>query len=244
VKRSGTLALSWSGGKDSVLALRALREWEGVEPRTLITTITSKYERVSMHGVRRALLERQAETLGLPLVAVTIPPGCSNGLYEERWLGALAATNLAGVEEVAFGDLFLQDVRRYREALLARAGKRGVFPLWGMNTEQLARRFVADEFRATLVCVDPRQLEPALVGCDYDEVFLDRLPARVDPCGERGEFHTFVYAGPCFSESIACHVGPVVKRDGFVFCDLEAADGPASDGRSSLIRNGLVRRDR
>jgi diphthamide synthase (EF-2-diphthine--ammonia ligase) len=227
-----------------VLALQVLRQWEGVELAALITTITSEYDRVSMHGVRRTLLERQAGTLGLPLVAVTIPPGCANGLYEERWLDALAASDLAGVEEIAFGDLFLQDVRRYREALLARAGKCGVFPLWGMNTEQLARRFVADGFRATLVCVDPRQLEPALVGCDYDEAFLDRLPARVDPCGERGQFHTFVYAGPCFSESLACRVGPVVKRDGFVFCDLEAADGPASDGRSSLMRNGLVRGDR
>jgi uncharacterized protein (TIGR00290 family) len=222
VKCSGTLALSWSGGKDSALALWALRDLHGVEPRALITTITSEYERVSMHGVRRSLIERQADKLSLPLIAVTIPPGCPNDLYEERWLDALASTDLAGVEEVAFGDLFLEDVRRYREALLARAGKRGVFPLWGMNTEQLARRFVAGEFRATLVCVDPRQLEPALVGCDYDEVFLDRLPTHVDPCGERGEFHTFVYAGPCFSESIACQVGPVVKRDGFMFCDLEA----------------------
>ena len=222
MSRSGALALSWSGGKDSALALWALRELHGVEPRALITTITSEYERVSMHGVRRTLIERQAEKLSLPLVVVTIPPGCANDLYEERWLGALASAELDGVEEVAFGDLFLEDVRRYREALLARAGKGGVFPLWGMNTQHLARRFVADDFRATLVCVDPRQLDPALVGCDYEDVFLDRLPARVDPCGERGEFHTFVYAGPLLSEPLACHVGDVVEREGFVFCDLEA----------------------
>jgi uncharacterized protein (TIGR00290 family) len=218
---SGALALSWSGGKDSALALWALRELNGVEPQALITTITSEYERVSMHGVRRDLIERQAEKLSLPLVAVTIPPGCPNDVYEERWVRALASLELDGVEEVAFGDLFLEDVRHYREALLARAGKRGVFPLWGMNTQHLARRFVDDGFRATLVCVDPRQLEPALVGCEYDHVFLDRLPAHVDPCGERGEFHTFVHAGPFFSEPLACHVGRVVKREGFAFCDLE-----------------------
>jgi uncharacterized protein (TIGR00290 family) len=222
VRTSETLALSWSGGKDSVLALQALREREGVVPRALITTVTSDYERVSMHGVRRDLLERQAEALELPLVAVTIPPECPNGLYEERWLDALASTDLAGVEEIAFGDLFLEDVRRYREALLARAGKRGVFPLWGLDTENLARAFITDGFRAVLVCVDPKQLDAAVAGCRYDHSFLNGLPAQVDPCGERGEFHTFVYAGPLFSEAIACRVGPVVERDGFVFCDLEA----------------------
>ena len=218
---SGALALSWSGGKDSALALWALRELHAVEPQVLITTITSEYERVSMHGVRRDLIDRQAEKLSLPLIAVTIPPGCPNDVYEERWLGALASVELDGVDEVAFGDLFLEDVRRYREALLARAGKRGVFPLWGMNTRLLARRFVADAFRATLVCVDPGQLDPALVGREYDDVFLDRLPAHVDPCGERGEFHTFVRAGPLFSEPLACHVGRIVEREGFAFCDLE-----------------------
>jgi uncharacterized protein (TIGR00290 family) len=220
VSSSGAVALSWSGGKDSALALRALREVRGVEPRALITTITSEYERVSMHGVRRSLLERQAENLGLPLVAVTIPPGCSNAVYEERWLGALASDELDGVEKVAFGDLFLEDVRAYRETLLARAGKGAVFPLWGMDTGQVARGFVADGFRAILVCVDQKHLDPAFSGREYDHVLLDRLPAAVDPCGERGEFHTFVYAGPCFAEPIACRVGPVVERDGFVFCDL------------------------
>ena len=217
---SGAFALSWSGGKDSALALRALREVRGVEPRALITTITSEYERVSMHGLRRSLLERQAENLGLPLVAVAIPAGCSNAVYEERWLAALASDELEGVEEIAFGDLFLDDVRAYRETLLGRAGKRADFPLWGMDTGQVARGFLTDGFRAILVCVDPKRLDPTFSGREYDHVLLDRLPAAVDPCGERGEFHTFVYAGPCFAEPIACRVGPVVERDGFVFCDL------------------------
>jgi diphthamide synthase (EF-2-diphthine--ammonia ligase) len=174
-----------------------------------------------MHGVRRDLIQRQADNLSVPLVAVSIPPGCPNDLYEERWLEALASAALDDVEDVAFGDLFLEDVRGYREALLARAGRRGVFPLWGLDTGELARRFVADDFRAILVCVDTGQLEPGLVGCDFDGDFLDRLPPHVDPCGERGEFHTFVHAGPCFSAPIACQVGRVVEREGFVFCDLE-----------------------
>jgi uncharacterized protein (TIGR00290 family) len=223
IDTSDALALSWSGGKDSALALRALRTKHSVEPRALIATVTSEYERVSMHGVRRDLLERQAERLALPLVEVTIPPECVNALYEERWLEALTSADLEGVEEVAFGDLFLEDVRRYRESLLARAHKRGVFPLWGIDTAQLAREFVAEGFRALIACVDPKQLDGSLVGREYDAVLLDELPAEVDPCGERGEFHTFVYAGPCFSEPIACRVGPVVERDGFAFCDIEEA---------------------
>jgi uncharacterized protein (TIGR00290 family) len=223
IDTSDTFALSWSGGKDSALALRALQNKHGVEPRALITTVTSEYERVSMHGVRRALLERQSERLALPLVEVTIPPKCANALYEERWLETLTSADLEGVEEIAFGDLFLEDVRRYRESLLARARKCGVFPLWGIDTARLAREFVAEGFRALIACVDPKQLDGSFVGREYDAVLLDQLPAEVDPCGERGEFHTFVYAGPCFSEPIACRIGPVVERDGFVFCDIEEA---------------------
>jgi uncharacterized protein (TIGR00290 family) len=217
----GSLALSWSGGKDSVLALRALRDEYGVEPQALVTTVTSSYDRISMHGVRRSLLRRQAGALGLPLVEVTIPPGCTNAVYERRWRDAFASSRLDGAEEVAFGDLFLEDVRRYREDLLARAGKRGVFPLWGRDTAALAREFVASGFRAVLVCVDPKQLDGSFAGREYDEALLADLPAAVDPCGERGEFHTFVYAGPGFSSPIGCRVGDVVERDGFVFCDLE-----------------------
>jgi uncharacterized protein (TIGR00290 family) len=214
-------ALSWSGGKDSALALRALRDELGVEPHALVATVTSSYDRISMHGVRRSLLERQARALGLPLVEVVIPPGCPNTVYEQRWMEAFASPRLQGVEEVAFGDLFLDDVRRYREVLLAREGKRGLFPLWGRNTTRLAREFVAAGFRAKVVCVDPKQLDGALAGREYDERLLAELPAHVDPCGERGELHTFVYAGPGFSEPIGCRVGEVVEREGFVFCDLD-----------------------
>jgi uncharacterized protein (TIGR00290 family) len=213
-------ALSWSGGKDSALALQALRE-EGVEPHALVTTVTSSYDRISMHGVRRTLLERQARALRLPLVEVVIPPGCPNAVYEQRWMEAFACARLEGVEEVAFGDLFLDDVRRYREVLLAREGKRGLFPLWGRNTTRLAHDFVTRGFRAKLVCVHPKQLDGSFAGREYDDRLLAELPADVDPCGERGEFHTFVYAGPSFSEPIGCRVGDVVERDGFVFCDLE-----------------------
>jgi uncharacterized protein (TIGR00290 family) len=214
-------ALSWSGGKDSALALQALRDELGVEPHALVTTVTSSYDRISMHGVRRSLLERQARVIGLPLVEVVIPPGCPNTVYEQRWREAFASPLLQSVEEVAFGDLFLDDVRRYREVLLAREGKRGLFPLWGRNTTRLAREFVAAGFRAKLVCVDPKQLDGAFAGREYDERLLAELPAHVDPCGERGEFHTFVYAGPGFSEPIGCRVGEVVEREGFVFCDLD-----------------------
>jgi uncharacterized protein (TIGR00290 family) len=219
--RSAALALSWSGGKDSALALRSLRDEHGVEPHALITTVTSSYDRISMHGVRRSLLGHQADALGLPLVEVTIPPGCTNTVYEQRWMDAFESESLEGVDEVAFGDLFLEDVRRYREVLLAREGKRGLFPLWGRDTTRLAHDFVAAGFRAVLVCVDPKQLDGSFAGREYDERLLAELPADVDPCGERGEFHTFVYAGPGFSAPIACRVGDVVERDGFVFCDLE-----------------------
>jgi uncharacterized protein (TIGR00290 family) len=222
VSGSASPALSWSGGKDSALALRTLRDEHGVEPHALVTTVTSSYDRISMHGVRRSLLKRQAGALGLPLVEVVIPPGCPNTVYELRWMEAFASARLEGVEEVAFGDLFLEDVRRYREVLLAREGKRGLFPLWGRDTTRLAYEFVTAGFRAVLVCVDPEQLDGSFAGREYDERLLADLPADVDPCGERGEFHTFVYAGPGFSEPIGCRLGDVVERDGFVFCDLEA----------------------
>jgi uncharacterized protein (TIGR00290 family) len=213
--------LSWSGGKDSALALQALRDERGVEPQVLVTTVTERYDRISMHGVRRSLLRRQAETLGLPLVEVTIPPSCPNAVYEQRWMDAFASPRLEGAEEIAFGDLFLEDVRRYRESLLARAGKRGIFPLWGRDTTRLAHEFLTDGFRAVVVCVDREQLDESFAGREYDERLLAELPSGVDPCGERGEFHTFVYAGPGFSKPIGCRVGEVVEREGFVFCDLD-----------------------
>jgi uncharacterized protein (TIGR00290 family) len=212
-------ALSWSGGKDSALALWRLRRAR-FEPHALITTVTEGYERISMHGVRRELLSRQAEALGIPLVEVVIPPACVNDVYESRMAEAFAAAPLSGVEGVAFGDLFLEDVRAYREERLAAADKRGLFPLWGEDTTALAREFLSAGFEATLVCVDPRALDAAFAGRAYDERLIAELPPGVDPCGENGEFHTFVHAGPIFAEPIACERGEIVERDGFLFCDL------------------------
>jgi uncharacterized protein (TIGR00290 family) len=216
-------ALSWSGGKDSALALFTLRAELGRHTRALITTVTQTYNRISMHGVRRELLALQAHELGLPLVEVLIPPACPNQLYEARMQEAFASKVLHGVDEVVFGDLFLEDVRAYREERLAAAGKRGLFPLWGRNTSELARGFIDAGFRAVLVCVDPAKLDPSFAGRSYDERLIADLPSEVDPCGENGEFHTFVHAGPIFRRSIACAVGPTVERDGFVFADLTPA---------------------
>jgi uncharacterized protein (TIGR00290 family) len=214
-----SFAISWSGGKDSALVLWTLRR-SLLEPEALITTVTESYERISMHGVRRQLLARQAEALGIPLVEVLIPPCCVNEMYDKRMAEAFAAAPLSGIEAVAFGDLFLEDVRAYREGRLAAADKRGLFPLWGQDTTALAREFLDAGFEATLVCVDPRTLDRAFCGRRYDETLLAELPPGVDPCGENGEFHTFVSGGPIFAEPIACETGEIVERDGFVFCEL------------------------
>ncbi len=217
------LALSWSGGKDSALTLWALRS-DGVWPQALITTVTEGYERISMHGVRRDLLAAQAEMLSVPLVEVRIPPECINEVYEQRMSDAFASAPLSTVRTVAFGDLFLDDVRAYREERLSAAGRHSLFPLWQQDTGLLARRFIAAGFRAILVCVDPRQLPASFAGRAYDEQLLADLPAGVDPCGENGEFHTFVHAGPIFTDPIQCTTGEIVERDGFVFCDVLATD--------------------
>jgi uncharacterized protein (TIGR00290 family) len=215
----GDLALSWSGGNDSALALWALSE-ERLRPTTLLATVTEEYGRVSMHGVRRSLLRRQAAATRVPLVEIEIPANCTNDLYESRMAAAFASAELSTVDEVAFGDLFLEHIRAYRESRLAAAGKRARFPVWGRDTVSLARRFLAAGFRAILVCVDPRVLDPSFAGRDYDERLLSELPAGVDPRGENGEFHTFVTAGPILDRPIDCRRGEVVERDGFVFCDL------------------------
>ncbi|MGH2831249.1 MAG: ATP-binding protein [Solirubrobacteraceae bacterium] len=214
------LALSWSGGKDSALALWTLRCEYGVWPSALITTVTDVYERISMHGVRRELLVRQAGALDVPLVEVRIPPGCVNEVYEQRMADAFVSPPLSDLQTVAFGDLFLEDIRAYREQRLSAAGRRGLFPLWHRDTAELARLFIATGFRAILVCVDPRHLPASFAGRAYDEQLLADLPVGVDPCGENGEFHTFVHAGPIFTKPIECHTGEVVERDGFVFCDV------------------------
>ncbi len=216
-------ALSWSGGKDSALTLWALRR-QGVEPEALITTVTDAYDRISMHGVRRELLADQADAAGIPLVEVRIPPACVNDVYEARMAKAFACPPLSDVEAVAFGDLFLEDVRSYREERLAVSDRRGLFPLWGRDTSVLAREFIAAGFQAIIVCLDPRALDASFAGRAYDERLLADLPAGVDPCGENGEFHTFVHAGPIFRRPVACETGEVVEREGFVFCDVLPAE--------------------
>ncbi|MGH2864836.1 MAG: ATP-binding protein [Solirubrobacteraceae bacterium] len=215
-------ALSWSGGKDSALTLWTL-QGKGIEPQALITTVTDTYNRISMHGVRRELLVKQADAVGLPLVEVRIPPACINEIYEERMAQAFASMPLSNVKTVAFGDLFLEDVRAYREDRLSAAGRRGLFPLWGRNTGELAREFIAAGFQAIIVSLDPRAIAASFAGRAYDQQLLADLPANVDPCGENGEFHTFVHTGPIFAAPIACETGEIVERDGFVFCDLTAA---------------------
>ena len=214
------VALSWSGGKDSALALWALRKEIGVEPVALLTTITEDYDRISMHAVRSELLRAQAQATGIELVEIPIPAGCVNATYEERMADALATPPLDRVPTIAFGDLFLEDVRAYREERLTGADRSALFPLWRRDTGALAHEFIAAGFEATLVSVDPRQLDPAFVGRRFDEPLLADLPAGVDPCGENGEFHTFVHAGPIFDAPIGVELGEVVTRDGFAFQDL------------------------
>jgi uncharacterized protein (TIGR00290 family) len=219
---SEPVLLSWSGGKDSALALHALRQTPGVEVAGLLTTVTEEYDRISMHGVRRVLLERQAEELGLPLSIVSIPPDCTNEIYEERMGAALAPHRERGIRRVAFGDLFLEDIRAYRENKLAGAGMAALFPVWGRDTADLAREFIAQAFAAILVCVDTEALDPVFAGRAFDAALLRDLPTGVDPCGENGEFHTFVHAGPIFRQPIAIRTGARETRLGrFRYCDLE-----------------------
>lgn len=217
------VVLSWSGGKDSSLALAALREDPRYDVVALLTSITRGYDRVSIHGVRRMLVEAQAEGAGLPLLEVVLQPECSNDAYEAAFLEGVARLRDAhpSVRHIAFGDLYLADVRAYRERLVAAAGLEPLFPLWGRDTKALAEEFVAAGFRATLVCVDTEQLAASFAGRAFDAGLLAELPDTVDPCGERGEFHTFVSAGPVFEAPIAVRRGDVVLRDGrFAFCDL------------------------
>ena len=212
--------VSWSSGKDGAWALHTLNLAKQIEPVGLLTTVTAAYRRVSMHGVREDLLVRQAEEVGLPLRIVSIPSPCPNDLYEEAFLAELARARKAGITHIVFGDLFLEDVRAYREKLLERAGLIGVFPLWRRETRALAREMLAGGLRAVLVCVDPEKVPASFAGRDFDGELLAELLAGVDPCGERGEFHTFARGGPMFRQEIAVERGEVVRRDGFVFADL------------------------
>ncbi len=213
--------MAWSTGKDSALALHALRQAGDCEVAGLLTTVTGDYGRVSMHGVRRELLAAQAESLALPLAEVVIGAGASEPDYEAAMAAALEQYRAVGVSGVAFGDIFLQDLRDYRERRLGEVGMKGVFPIWRQDTGELARRFVDSGFRAVVTCVDTEQLDGRFAGRAYDEAFLADLPAGVDPCGERGEFHTFCHAGPIFARPVAHRLGEIVLRDErFMFCDV------------------------
>lgn len=202
------------------MALNVLRQDPSIRIASLLTTITKDYGRISIHGVRRTLLARQAEALGIDLFEVEIPAECTHEIYQERMIAALTSPPLAGVDRHAFADLFLEDVRAYRETNLAKLGKTAIFPLWGRDTSALAREFIALGYRAVIVCLDPKTLSPDFAGSQFDDAFLDDLPDNVDPCGENGEFHTFVYDGPTFGEPVDITLGEIVVRDGFVFQDL------------------------
>jgi uncharacterized protein (TIGR00290 family) len=219
-----SVVLSWSGGKDSALALDALSRDPDVEIVGLLTSVTSDYDRISIHGVRRSMLDAQVQRLGLPLFEIALAPACSNEDYEAAFHRALETVRRErpAVTQIAFGDLFLEDVRLYREKLLAGTGFEPVFPLWGIDTTLLAKRFIEDGFGAHLVCVDTTQLDATFAGRAFDHEFLADLPSTVDPCGERGEFHTFVWGGPPFKESVPYRLGSRVLRDSrFMYCDIE-----------------------
>lgn len=214
------LVYSWSAGKDSAFGLWTLLRDRAYEVRALLTTLTESYNRVSISGVREELLDRQADLLGLSLIKVRIPPDCPNDLYEQRMAATLASREFRGIDHVAFSDLFLEDVRAYREDRLGQVGKHGVFPLWHRPTAKLAQDIVAQGFRAVVVCLDPRVIDPSFAGRAFDLDFLADLPEEVDPCGEKGEFHTFVWDTPLYRAPIRCRTGDVVTRDGFVYCDV------------------------
>jgi uncharacterized protein (TIGR00290 family) len=215
--------MSWSSGKDSALALHVARTEQSLDVRALLVTVNAAADRVAMHAVRRDLLEAQAARLGLPLHVVEIPSPCPDDVYEACMTAAVAAAREQGVDSMVFGDLFLEDVRDYRERNLTGTGITPVFPLWGRPTDRLARDMLAAGVRAVLTCVDPAAVPPEFAGRTFDEALLADLPDGVDPCGERGEFHTFVWDAPGFSSSIAIELGDAVERGGFVFRDVVAA---------------------
>jgi uncharacterized protein (TIGR00290 family) len=214
------VALSWSSGKDSAWTLYRLRQDPGIEVAALVTTVNAEFNRVAMHAVRQELLHAQAEAAGLPLIEVPIPYPCSNADYESRMRALIERLHGERIERMAFGDLYLTDIRAYREKQLQGTGITPLFPLWNEPTAALARSMIAGGLRAVLTCVDPKQLAPEFCGRRFDAALLDALPAGVDPCGENGEFHSFACAGPMFRAPIAVETGETVERDGFVFTDL------------------------
>lgn len=216
--------LSWSSGKDSTWTLHLLRRDPDIEVVGLVTTVNEVHDRVAMHAVRVELLRRQAAAVGVPLRLVPIPHPCSNEQYEAA-MGALIEEALReGIDTMAFGDLFLEDIRAYRESRLDGTGMTPIFPIWGLPTDELARDMVAAGLRARVTCVDPKQMPREFAGRVFDGDFLNDLPDSVDPCGERGEFHSFAFDGPVFAEPVGVALGEIVERDGFVFADLTPAD--------------------
>lgn len=212
--------VSWSSGKDSAWMVHVLRQQPDIQLAGMLTTVNEKYQRVAMHGVRVELLQAQADALGLPLWQIPIPSPCPNEVYERAMAAAVTRAVDEGFTHMAFGDLFLEDIRRYREERLAGTGLTPIFPLFGVDTTKLAREMVAGGLRARLTCVNPKVIDAKFAGRDFDASLLDELPASVDPCGERGEFHSFAYAGPMFSAPIAIQSGEIVERDGYVFADV------------------------
>jgi len=223
------ILLAWSSGKDSAWALHVLRQQNQYEIAGLMTTLNAAFDRVAMHSTRRVLVEMQAEAAGLPLIVAPIPWPCSNVDYEAAMKRVCDKALADGITAIAFGDLFLSDVRAYRERQLKDTGLEPLFPIWGIPTQELAQQMISAGLRAKLVCVDPKQLSSSFIGRDFDRALLRDLPAGVDPCGENGEFHSFVYAGPMFdskmfSRKIPIITGEKVERDGFWFCDVLPAD--------------------
>jgi len=232
--------LSWSSGKDSAWALQLLRQQPGLEVVGLVTTITQAFNRVAMHGVRWEFVVAQAESVGLPLWPVLLPWPCSNPEYEARMRAFVDIARKAGVTAIAFGDLYLPDIREYRERLLAGTGITALFPLWRKagETRRLAETMLAAGLRAILTCVDPRRLDPSFCGRAYDSRLLNELPPGIDPCGENGEFHTFCYDGPMFDRPIAVEAGVTVQREGFYFAELHSKNPHPADGDSSGTPDG------
>lgn len=212
--------LSWSSGKDSAWSLHVLRQDPSLEVVGLLTTLNEAFDRVAMHAVRRELLEAQAVATGLPLQVIPIPWPCSNEQYETIMADVCVRARLNGIDAVAFGDLFLGDIRAYRERQLRGTGLEPLFPLWNLDTWVLARDMIVGGLRAKLTCVDPKRLALGFAGRDFDQQFLNELPLGVDPCGENGEFHSFVYAAPVFDKTLPIRMGEIVERDGFVFADV------------------------
>lgn len=218
------VVLSWSGGKDSTMAAYHLLASRKYEITALLTTVTEGFDRISMHGVRRELLEQQAESLGIPLHIMLIPTDCPNGIYEARLRETLGLFKEQGITKIAFGDLFLEDVKQYRDERLAQVGMTGLYPLWMRDTDELVRTFIGLGFKAILACVDTEAIDASFAGREIDHALLADLPESADPCGEYGEYHSFVYAGPIFKQRIACKAGDTVRRTPrFNYCDIVSA---------------------